>query len=133
VSVPVAIGTLRGIGDEKEAKDYEWSNALEAVPTVMRLAVPVSVEWTPTELEFSKTQSFKYTADPGQFLLVVIHKGVKSFGDYPLVKDYSEVIGAPPFPPAIKIVSEGSLLSLSGEKKISILTRNVPAIKIEAG
>jgi alpha-2-macroglobulin len=119
------------IGDEKLAKDYQWSDPLEVVPEVMKLATPVRVEWIPAEREFFATQSFKFTADTGRFLLVTVHHGLKSFGDYPLVKDYSQVIAAPAFPPAVKIISEGSVLSLSGEKKISILTRNVPAIKIE--
>ena len=119
------------IGDEKLVEDYQWSDALEAVPAVMKLATPVPIEWVPAEREFVTTQSFKFTADAGRYLLVSIRKGVKSFGDYPLVKDYSEVIAATAFPPAVKIISEGSVLSLSGEKKISILTRNVPALKIE--
>jgi len=119
------------IGDEKLAKDYQWNDALEVVPEVMKLATAVPIEWIPAEREFIAAQSFKFTADAGRFLLVTVHHGLKSFGDYPLAKDYSEVIAAPAFPPAVKIISEGSVLSLSGEKKISILTRNVPAIKIE--
>ncbi len=119
------------IGDEKLAKDYQWSNALEAVPDVMKLATPLPIAWIPTEREFMATQSFKFTADTGRFVLVTVRRGLKSFGDYPLAKDFSEVVAAPAFPAAVKIISEGSVLSLSGEKKISILTRNVPAIQIE--
>ncbi len=119
------------IGDEKLAKDYQWNNAMELVPDVMKLATPVPIEWIPTEREFMPTQSFKFTADTGRFLVVTVRQGLKSFGDYPLAKDFSEVVAAPAFPPAVKIISEGSVLSLSGEKKISILTRNVPAIQIE--
>jgi uncharacterized protein YfaS (alpha-2-macroglobulin family) len=119
------------IGDEKLVKDYNWSNPLEVVPGVMKLATPVTVAWIPAERDFLATQSFKFTADTGRFLLVTVHRGLKSFGDYPLAKDYSQVITATTFPPAVKIISEGSVLSLSGEKKISILTRNVPAIQIE--
>ncbi|MGC2303302.1 alpha-2-macroglobulin [Candidatus Binatus sp.] len=119
------------IGDEKLVKDYNWSDPLEVVPGVMKLATPVAVEWIPAEREFFNTQSFKFTADTGRFLLVTVHRGLKSFGDYPLAKDYSQIIAANAFPPAVKIISEGSVLSLSGEKKISILTRNVPAIQIE--
>src|SRR3984957_7526768 len=119
------------IGDEKLVKDYNWSDPLEVVPGVMKLATPVPVEWIPAEREFFATQSFKFTADTGRFLLVTVHRGLKSFGDYPLAKDYSQVIAATAFSPAVKIFSEGSVVSLSGEKKISILTRNVPAIQIE--
>lgn len=119
------------IGDEKLVKDYRWNNALEAVPAVMKLATPVPIEWIPAEREFMPTESFKFASEPGRFLIVTVHHGLKSFGDYPLAKDYSEVLEADAFPPAVRIISEGSVLSLPGEKKISILTRNVPAIRIE--
>src|SRR6266481_5517740 len=119
------------IGDAKVAKNYQWTNALEVVPEVMKLTTPVPIQWIPTEREFSPSQSFKFTADSGRFILVTVRRGLKSFGDYPLAKDYSEVIAAPAFPPAVKVMSEGSVLSLSGERKISILTHSVPAIQIE--
>ena len=120
------------IGDAKLVEDYQWSDPLEVGPEVMKLATPVSIQWIPTEREFSALQSFKFTADTGRFLMVTIHHGLKSFGDFPLVKDYSQVIAADQFPHTIKIMSEGSVLSLSGEKKISILTRaGTGAIHIE--
>ncbi|HVN29829.1 MAG TPA: hypothetical protein VMT64_15140, partial [Candidatus Binataceae bacterium] len=119
------------IGDQAGQKEYSWSGPLEVVPEVMKLATPVPIEWIPAEREFSDTQSFRFSADSGRFLLVTVRRGLKSFGGYPLVKDYSQVISVAPFPHVIKIVSEGSLLSLSGEKKISILTRSVGAIHIE--
>ena len=119
------------VGDQQMSKDYQWSDPLEVVPDVMKLASSVPVTWIPTEHDFDATQSFKFTAETGRFLLVTVRHGLKSFGDYPLVKDFSQVISAAPFPHVIKVVSEGSVLSLSGEKKISILTRSVDSIHIE--
>ena len=119
------------IGDQPLSYDYRWSDPLEVVPEVMKLAEPVSITWIPTEHDFDATQSFKFTAETGRFLLVTVHHGLKSFGDYPLVKDFSAVIEATAFPHIIKIASQGSVLSLSGEKKISILTRSVGSIHIE--
>ncbi|HUO05534.1 MAG TPA: alpha-2-macroglobulin [Candidatus Binataceae bacterium] len=119
------------IGDLPVELNYQWTNPLEVVPKVMALATPLPVEWIPTEREYSPVQSFKFTADAGRFLLVTIKRGLKSFGDYPLNKDYSAVIPAREFPKTIKIMSKGSLLSLTGEKKISILTRSVDSIQFE--
>ena len=120
------------IGDQPLIENYRWSDPLEVVPEAMKLAVPVPVVWIPTEREFSPIQSFKFTAETSRFLLVTIRKGLKSFGDYPLAKNFSAVIAAAPFPHTLKIVSQGSVLSLSGEKKISILTRSgTGAIHIE--
>jgi alpha-2-macroglobulin len=119
------------IGNEAKRENFHWSDALEAVPEVMALATPVKIEWIPTEHEFSNVQSFRFVAESGRSLLVAVKSGLRSFGDYPLVKDHSQVVEAEPLPKTIKIVSEGSLLSLSGEKKISILTRGVDSVQID--
>src|SRR5205823_6800886 len=39
----------------------------------------------------------------------------------------------PPFPKEIKILGSGSLLSLSGDRKISIYSRDVPTLLVEVG
>ena len=131
VSVALLPKDKPAIGDQPPRKNFNWTSPLEATPEVMALATPIRVDWIAPEREFSNTQSFKFTADVGRALLVTVHVGLKSFGDYPLVKDFAAVAVAHPFPKTIKIVSEGSLLSLSGERKISILTRSVDAIEIE--
>ena len=131
VSVVLLPRNKPAIGDQPMRINFNWTSALEATPEVMALAEPIKVDWIPSEHEFSNTQSFRFTAESGRALLITIHAGLKSFGGYPLVKDFAAVVVAQPFPKTIKVVSEGSLLSLSGEKKISILTRNVDAIKIE--
>ncbi|HYB90952.1 MAG TPA: alpha-2-macroglobulin [Candidatus Binataceae bacterium] len=131
VSVSLLPKDKPAIGDQPLVRDYRWSDPLEVVPGVMKLATPVAVTWIPAEHDFEAIQSFKFTADTGRFLLVTVKHGLKSFGDYPLVKDFSAVIEATAFPHVIRIVSAGSVLSLSGEKKISILTRSVDSIHIE--
>ena len=119
------------VGNQPLARNFSWSDPTEVVPEVMALATPVPIQWLPAEREFVPVQSFKFSADTGRFLLVTVKRGLKSFGDYPLTKEFSAVIAAEQFPQALKIVSEGSLLSLSGERKISILTRSVDAIRIQ--
>ncbi len=37
----------------------------------------------------------------------------------------------PPFPPEVKILSQGSLLALSGERKVATLTRNLTGVQME--
>jgi alpha-2-macroglobulin len=119
------------VGDQKLARNFQWSDPTEAVPEVMALAPPVPIQWLPSEREYMPSQSFKFSADTGRFLLVTVKRGLKSFGDYPLTREFSAVIAAKQFPQAIRIVAEGSLLSLSGERKISILTRSVAAVQIQ--
>ncbi|HSR56916.1 MAG TPA: MG2 domain-containing protein, partial [Candidatus Binataceae bacterium] len=131
ISVMLLPKDFPAVGDVPLRRNYQWSDPSEAVPEVMALATPVSIEWIPAEREFSNLQSFKFNAETGRALLVTVKHGLKSFGDYPLVKDYAGVIRAEPFPKTVKVVSQGSLLSLSGDKKISVLTRGVGAMQFE--
>ncbi|PYM13341.1 MAG: alpha-2-macroglobulin, partial [Candidatus Rokuibacteriota bacterium] len=39
----------------------------------------------------------------------------------------------PPFPPELKILSRGALLATSGERKVAILARDVPGIRVAVG
>src|SRR5579863_2026272 len=119
------------IGDQKMVKDFRWSDPTQIVPEVMALATPVAIQWVPSELEFNPQQSFKFTADRGRFLMVTVRHGLTGFGDYRLTKDFSQVIAVPELPKELKIASAGSLLSLAGEKKISIVSRGVGAMQIE--
>lgn len=119
------------IGDQKLEKDFPWSDPTEVVPDAMALATPVPIQWLPSEREFNPLQSFKFTADRGRYLLVIVRRGLIGFGGYRLSKDVSQVIAVPEFPNLIKIASTGSLLSLSGEHKISIVSRGIDAMQIE--
>src|SRR5260370_27213069 len=119
------------IGDQKIRKDYRWSNATEAVPEVMTLATPVTLQWVLSEREFNPEQSFKFTAERGRYLLVSVRHGLRGFGGYKLSKDFAQVVAVPDFPDMLKIASEGSVLSLTGEKKIAIVSRGVESMEIE--
>ena len=119
------------VGDQPVRENYRWSDPLEVVPEVLKLATPVKPEWVPSEREWNTLQSFKFAADTDRDLFVTIRQGLTSFGDYPLKKDLTAIIHAGPLQRAIKIVSEGALLSLTGERKLSIRTRSVDAIQLE--
>ncbi len=131
ISVVLLPNDRPAVGNQPLARNFWWSDPTEVVPEVMALATPVPLQWLPSEREFMPVQSFKFSADTGRFLLVTVKRGLKSFGDYPLTKEFSAVIAAKQFPQALKIVAEGSLLSLSGERKISFLCRSVDAVRIQ--
>jgi len=119
------------VGDQPLMENFAWSDPAEVVPQAMALATPVAIQWLPSEREFNPEQSFKFTADRGRYILVTVRSGLVGFGGYKLSKDYARVIAVPNFPNLLKIGSAGSVLSLSGEKKISIVSRGVDAMQIE--
>jgi hypothetical protein len=61
----------------------------------------------------------------------MVEKGLKSPGGYILGDTFEAKLQVPDFPKELAMLGEGSLLSFSGEQKISVSTRDVAAIQIE--
>lgn len=119
------------IGDRPAEADYPWQSEREIVPEVLALATPVELEWLPTEREFSDVQSARFKAATGAYVIAKVARGLRSFGDYPLARDRAFLLRAEEYPQEVRILHDGSLLSLSGERQLSILARNVPAVRFE--
>ncbi len=87
----------------------------------------------PNAKELGTVFSFKFNADAGRCVYIHVAKGMKGFGGYILGSDSNTTAKVPPFPREVKILARGSLLSMSGDKKISILSRDNTALLFEVG
>ena len=114
-------------------KDYAWSEADKIGPEVLKLAAPVKLEPLPTDSEFASMHSFKYKSAPGRYLYIKVNKGIHSAGGYVLAKDFDVVQHVEEFPKELNIMYDGALLSLSGEKKVTVVARDVEAVRFEIG
>jgi uncharacterized protein YfaS (alpha-2-macroglobulin family) len=119
------------IENSKNAIDY-WQSPGEVTPEILKVATKINLELIPSEFENSTVHSFRIQAEKGRFLYAKIEKGLKSFGEYILSGDFEKVLKAPLLPREVLIMHNGSILSLKGDKKIPILTRNVGHIQLSA-
>ncbi|HTA64631.1 MAG TPA: MG2 domain-containing protein, partial [Xanthomonadaceae bacterium] len=125
-----------GDADDDDTSDdqapYEWSQS-EVSEGVLHRSKPLKLEAVPTEAEYQALQSFKFHADPGQRIYVRIDQGLKSFGGYILGKPRTELFTVPEYPKLLRFVADGSLLSLDGSKRISVVSRNMPGMHLLVG
>jgi alpha-2-macroglobulin len=124
--------------EKDNAKDEEkknWANDPAAITdAVLKRSSAVKLEAIASEREVAESLSFKMPkAEGGQYLLVRVAKGLKTPGGHQTGKPRQDVILLKTFAPELSIMSKGSLLALSGEKKLPILVRDLPGIKIEIG
>ncbi|MBN1271364.1 MAG: alpha-2-macroglobulin family protein [Candidatus Aminicenantes bacterium] len=112
-------------------KNYRWNNASEIGPEIIKVSQPLELGSIPTDREFATMHSFKFSAPVNRYIFVKIEKGTLSYGGYVLAAPFDSIEKIPSYPQTLEIMHEGALLSLSGEKKISILTRNLEAVQIE--
>lgn len=83
------------------------------------------------EKNVTDLHTFSYTQKPGRYLYVVVDKGVKSFGGYTLTKPFRAIVPVSPYPKEVEILQKGSLLSLAGDKKLSIQARGQKELRFQ--
>jgi uncharacterized protein YfaS (alpha-2-macroglobulin family) len=108
-------------------------NLQEITAPVLKQSRALPLEQIPAEFEYTREHSFKYNADVGAQIYVQIDEGMKSFGGYIMSKTDARVLPVPAFPAELKILSQGSLLAMSGDKKVAVLVRDLPGVKVEIG
>ena len=122
----------RGESQGNDEPPYAW-DVSEVGEAELRQSQPLKLELVPTENDYEEVQSFKYHAEPGQRIYVRVDKGLKSFGGYILGQAHSQVITVPNYPKLLRFMADGSLLSVSGSKRLSVVSRNLPGMRVEIG
>lgn len=117
--------------EEERKRPYYWSDVTKIGPEILKLSTLVKLEPIEADRDYPTLHSFKYQADVERFLYIQVNKGIKSFGGYVLGKLFDTIARVPPFPKELKILGHGALLSMSGEKKVSVYARDVEAIQFE--
>lgn len=116
----------------EEAKaNYNWQNPGEVTLDILHLSTPMKLEMIPADRDYATLHSYRFNAPAPRYMYLKIDKGVRGFGDYVLSNDYVAVIKVPEYPKEIGFLHKGALLALSGEKKISVVIRGVPAVKFQ--
>jgi uncharacterized protein YfaS (alpha-2-macroglobulin family) len=119
---------------EEKKRRFNWEPERPRIGTeVLQASEPLTLVQVPTERENAELHSFRFQAEPGRYVYVRVTKGMKSFGGYQLGKDVDFVFKVPPYPRELKIMAQGSLLALSGEKKLSVIARDIDGIRYEIG
>ncbi len=115
---------------EKAVKDYYWGSAVQIGPEILSISEPIKLTRIPAELEVATQHTYKYKAPVGRHIYVRVNKGTKAYGGYLLAKEFDSVAQAPEFPKEVRVMHEGSILSVSGDKKLSVLTVGAEALRI---
>ncbi|GFE91235.1 alpha-2-macroglobulin [Steroidobacter agaridevorans] len=119
-------------GRGRAGQPYPWTDTTFR-PEVLTAQNALKLEQIPGEQEHYELHSLRYQAKPGRYLYIRIDSGLKSFGGYVLGDSVERIMQVPEFPRELSILHQGSLLSMSGEKTVSLFARNIPAVRVEIG
>lgn len=116
--------------EDQRTQNYSWSTG-EVGEDLLRQSQLLTLEAVPTEHEFAELHSFKFHADPGRYIFIRINKGLKSFGGYVLGRTSTDMVQVPEYAKILRFMADGALLSLTGEKRVAVVARNVPGMELE--
>ncbi|HUB67499.1 MAG TPA: alpha-2-macroglobulin [Candidatus Methylacidiphilales bacterium] len=102
-----------------------WQSASEITPAILAKSAPVNLTAMPSEEEYATLHSFKLKAPENAWIFVQIDHGLAGVGGFTLGDKFVSISQMPPYPREVRIMNEGSLLALSGERKLSIESRGV--------
>ena len=110
-------------------KIEEWASPAQVSIEALDHARPVALTLVPSEEEYATLHSFHLTLPEHGWVYVQVDKGLASVGGFTLEDNYSAISQMPPYPRAVQIMHDGAILALSGERKISIMSRGVEQLE----
>lgn len=114
----------------KAVQNFDWEDAPASfiTKTVLEQSRRIPLEQLPSENEYETLQAYRIDAEPRSYVYVAVKEGAKFYGGYYLSENYETVLQVAPYPKEIHILSEGTLISMNGSRKIPVLTRGVDEV-----
>lgn len=114
----------------KAANNCNWSTTYVTDQLLKDYGKKISYELIPTPEPATTLNSFRYKATAGRYIYVKLSGGINFFGGYKLrfdneINAYETCLKVPLYPKELAIMSEGTILSLSGSKKMALYSRGV--------
>ena len=114
------------------AEDAFWSTNY-VTDKILKISKKIELSPVPTAEPAADLNSFGYKATPGRYLYVKIEGGINFFGGYKLrfyneTNSYETIIKVPEYPKELSIMSEGTILSLSGSRKMALYSRGIKKV-----
>lgn len=116
--------------------DHSWSDYdLQKIgPAILAACKKTPLTLIPTDREHSNLFAFRAEeAKVGQFVLLRVAKGTQSYGGYVLAKEFQAIRQVPHIATTLRILHDGAVLSLKGERKLTFLSRGLDSLQVEVG
>ncbi|POZ49835.1 alpha-2-macroglobulin [Methylovulum psychrotolerans] len=118
--------------EEERQRPYYWSND-KITSNILAVAEPLALAAQATETPYDTVHGFTFKAPVGRYVYAKINAGAQAFGGYQARQSVGTTVQVQPYPQAVKWLSQGSLLSLTGERKLAYMSRGVNGVKLTIG
>ncbi len=110
---------------------YKWNSPSEITEKIFKDSKEITLNRIASGLTYSTGHNYRVDEPVNRYMLIKLKKGLVSYGDYILEKNYETIIKLPDYKKELKITGSGSILSISGDKKLSLVSRGLKQINCE--
>jgi uncharacterized protein YfaS (alpha-2-macroglobulin family) len=110
---------------------YHWGDVESIEKSVLAQSTALTLTLNEAEDVYQPQFSFKFDAPAHRFMLVEIANLMTSSGGYKMPEKVYRIVEVPDYPKTLQFMSQGSLLSVNGDKQISVAARNVPGLRLD--
>jgi uncharacterized protein YfaS (alpha-2-macroglobulin family) len=121
----------RQAADDK--RPYHWSDESEIGADILAKSEPVTLEYVASDEGADTAHGFRFRAPVGRYVHLTVKDGVQGTGGYLSGKPFVAVVKVAPYNRMLTFLGQGALLSLSGDKKVGFLSRDVERVDVEIG
>src|SRR5579872_1517590 len=118
---------------KEDPNPYAWTDGSQVGKDILALSQRVPLTYISSEEGGETTHGFKFHAPVGRYLFVDVPDGIEGTGGYIAGKPYTATVQVEPYHQALTFLGKGALLSLSGDKKVGFLVRDVDHVEVEIG
>jgi uncharacterized repeat protein (TIGR01451 family) len=116
-------------GTTDQWRNEEWTSPAQVDRDDLAKSKPVELTLVPSQEEYATLHSFKMKIPEKVHIYVEVDKGLEAVGGFTLGDKFATVQWMAPYPRDVHIMHDGSILALSGERKLSILSRGVEQLE----
>jgi hypothetical protein len=98
---------------------------------VLRQSAELSLEQIPGASTLNSHHAFRFRAPVRRTVYVLIAPQVEAIGGYRSKQAQAAAIVVDDYPQSLKVVGDGALLSLGGERKVGFMAQGLPGVKVE--
>ncbi|MDR0640888.1 MAG: alpha-2-macroglobulin family protein [Treponema sp.] len=128
--LPVDRPELPGL---RAQKNYRWGSVSEMLPEVLALGKRIELDPIPGQNKYNSENGYKFSASPDRYIYIKLDNRAKFYGDYYLNEPYETIVQVKSYPRELAILSEGSILSFSGDKRLALFSRGVRDVNYDIG
>ncbi|KJV62334.1 alpha-2-macroglobulin family protein [Rickettsia amblyommatis] len=112
-------------------KNYKWQHPKEITDDILKSSEKINFELLSSVPSITTMHSFRVDTFASRALLVKVNQGVKTSDNLTLGSDYLQIVQIPGNPKEVKLMSDGSILSLAGERKLPVYSLGIDKLYLE--